>query len=448
MFSWEKFNVTLSVLREHLNQGCSHLKCFIIEHQARSQHVIFNVGFQHFSYAQYGQAFRNKMWNGSGRDVYFGYLKFPADPAAAVGILKGKSNFARWHSAIEPILLSNPHSSRLIIESWAEPRLPPGPNDEQQAIFDEERREWHSANTATCRFIRATLAENVVPFVRQYNSAKLLFFNLVWLYGEDAGIDTQGGPPVPANAPTLNSKRGRTSLLAVLEAKRTVDYLPPVGMTFKFPSPSSSMTTSSKASSSSSDSRDRAIVVESQKKLRQTLAQESAQEQHTSLIRGFERTQISSDPNLETIHEHEEPHPGRRVPSGYAIDFKFDDKGNRPREGISPLTLSDGGSQYEEVSFYVAQPQLLQRDIRTSTDTSIPQDECNLDDLSNEQSTRPKKRQASSDQNSRPSKANIVSILKNAKPGKSKTRDKLPFSFPLRRMDADRDKDTGQIVTN
>lgn len=291
------------------------------------------------------------MWNGSGRDVYFGYLRFPADPAAAVGILKGKSNFGPWHSAIEPILLSNPHSSKLIIGTWAEPRLPPASTEEEQAQFDEERRQWHSANTATCRFIRATLAENVVPFVRQYNTAKPLFFNLVWLYGEDAGIDTQGGPPVPANAPTLNAKRGRTSLLAVLEAKRTLDYLPPVGVTLNLPSPPST-TASSQASSSSCSSGSSSVIVEDQRKSPQTLVPESSQEQHTSLIRNFERTRISSDPNLETIHEHEEPHPGRRVPSGYAIDFKFDrSKDKQPRGSTSPLTLSDRDSQNEEVSF-------------------------------------------------------------------------------------------------
>src|ERR1700742_4913657 len=96
------------------------------------------------------------------RGAFFGNLEFPTDPVAVVGLLKGKSNFQPWHSAIQPILLSNPSSSELILGTWTEPHSPTSCTAEEQATFDQERREWHTANTGTCRFIRATLAENVV----------------------------------------------------------------------------------------------------------------------------------------------------------------------------------------------------------------------------------------------------------------------------------------------
>ncbi len=281
------------------------------------------------------------------RDAYFGNLKFPTDPVAAVGFLNGKSNFAEWHSAIQPVLLSNPYSSELILGSWIEPQNSGSCTAEEQTSFNEERKDWHAANTGTCRFIRETLAANVVPFVRQYKTAKTLFFNLVWLYGEDAGIDTQGGPPAPVNAHSMSARRGRASLLAVLEAKRTLDYLPPVGVTFRLPSPTTptSSHTVSSASSSTNGAGDRL------KSLQPTVSAESASEDESALISDFERTHIS-DSNLQTIHENEEPHPGRRIriSSGYAIGSGQHARDLLSEGSISPFTLSDSTSEDEEVS--------------------------------------------------------------------------------------------------
>lgn len=279
------------------------------------------------------------------RDAYFGNLKFPADPVAAVDSLNGKSNFVEWHSAIQPVLLSNPYSSELILGSWTEPQISGARSAEEQIASDEERRDWHAANTGTCRFIRETLAANVIPFVRHYNTAKTLFFNLVWLYGEDAGIDMQGGPPAPVNAHNMSARKGRASLLAVLEAKRTLDYLPPDGVTFRLSSPTTS--TSNHTVSSPSSSTNGATCRDQLRTLQPTVPSGSTSEHPSALIHDLERTQIS-DFNLQTIHENEEPHPGRRIriSSGHAIG-----SGDLRSQGsISPLTLSDLISEDEEVS--------------------------------------------------------------------------------------------------
>ncbi|ETI27956.1 hypothetical protein G647_00405 [Cladophialophora carrionii CBS 160.54] len=429
------------------------------------------------------------------RAAYFGHLEFPTDPVAVVGVLKGKSNFQTWHSAIQPILLSNASSSELIIGVWTEPRCPTPCTAEQQAAFDEGRRRWHTTNTGTCRFIRATLAENVVPFVRQYNTAKTLFFNLVWLYGEDSGIDTQGGPPVPVNAHTMSTKRGRASLLAVLEAKRTLDYLPPVGVTLTIPSPTTP--TSVCTVSSSSSTTDGAATRDHLKSLPSTLREEPSPEHHLTLIRSFERACISDsnshsnqNPNLETIHEQdheqEEPHPGRRIriSSGHAIGSSLTPgNGHGDKDGsvdmqththtyvhsersISPLTLSDSTSTSDEVSEVVkwlpcfnylpslptsqnANDRNLSRlhleDIGSSSVSKTTTTSCNI------QHSRPKKRQASAElgpedgggegdegegEERRP-KASIVSMFRAVKPGKARKWDKFSLSsFPLRRLDA------------
>lgn len=290
------------------------------------------------------------MSSGHRRDAYFGNLKFPSDPVATVGFLNGKSNFSDWHSAVQSILLSNPYSSELILGKWAEPQPSASCTVEEQTAFNEQRREWHTANTGTCRFIRETLATNVIPFVRQYNNAKTLFFNLVWLYGDDAGIDTQGGPPVPVNAHTMSARRGRASLLAVLEAKRTLDYLPPAGVTFRLPSPTTP--TSFNTVSSTSSSTDGASTRDQLKSLRPTVSPDAMSEHPASLIRDFEGTHIA-DPNLETIHEGEEPHPGRRIriSSGYAIGSSHRGRDLRSEGSISPFALSDPASEYD-VSFH------------------------------------------------------------------------------------------------
>ncbi|KAJ9608302.1 hypothetical protein H2200_007290 [Cladophialophora chaetospira] len=365
------------------------------------------------------------MSSGHRRDTYFGNLKFPADPVASVGFLKGKSNFREWHSAIQSVLLSNPYSSELILGTWTEPQSSSSNTAEEQTLFDEQRREWHTANTGTCRFIRETLATNVIPFVRQYNTAKTLFFNLVWLYGEEAGIDTQGGPPVPVNAHTVNARRGRASLLAVLESKRTLDYLPPAGMTFKLPSPTTP--TSIQTVSSTSSSRDGTSTRDQLKSLQPNVPpSESISEGTASLIRDFERTHIA-DPNLETIHESEEPHPGRRIriSSGYAIGSGHHARDPRSQGSISPFTLSDSASEYDE-------------------------DELHLEDIDIENSddaARLQKRRASSDLEARPQKASIMSILNAVKPGKSNKRDNFQLSFPLRRLNVDQGKGKAKAVT-
>ncbi|KEF57648.1 uncharacterized protein A1O9_05566 [Exophiala aquamarina CBS 119918] len=136
--------------------------------------------------------------------------KFP--PANALYQLVGKSNFQLWLSAIKPYLFSNIESTGLILGGWTEPK--PGPTSRSQPTTPStnersttstsehwDRERWTAANTETCRFIRGTLAINVLPHVRQHHTAKALWHNLLWLYGEQAGIDTQGGPPVTVSGP-------------------------------------------------------------------------------------------------------------------------------------------------------------------------------------------------------------------------------------------------------
>ncbi|EXJ72702.1 uncharacterized protein A1O5_03849 [Cladophialophora psammophila CBS 110553] len=390
------------------------------------------------------------------RHAYFCELKFPA--VETVDILNGKSNFHQWHSQIQPILLSNPFSSDLMLGTWTEPQSPSSWNPKQQASFDEERREWHGANMATCRFIRATLAMNVSPFVRQYTTAKTLFFHLVWLYGEDAGIDSQGGPPVPANAETPNAKKGRASLLAALEAKRAMDYLQPVCATLK-PSASTfpayrTNSSSNEVSSISSSATEAPTSYNKLQKPQTTKTAEPAQvpEQHATLVRLLERSRVSPNPSLETIHERDEPHPGRRVPSGYAIDFDYDlSRGDRDRSGrsISPFSRTDSGSEYDddEVRLLPAEqmtsPSLVLSISRTADSWDQNQDECHLEDIDvAESASRPKKGQVSHpDLELRPAKTSITSILKTVTANKkARKRDRFSFSFPLRRLSTEREK--------
>lgn len=65
---------------------------------------------------------------------------------------------------------------------------------------------------------------NVIPHVRQHNTARGLWHNLLWLYSEEAGIDTQGGPPVPGNDGNMQGAGGgggggRAKLLAAMARK-------------------------------------------------------------------------------------------------------------------------------------------------------------------------------------------------------------------------------------
>ncbi|KIW24632.1 uncharacterized protein PV07_10336 [Cladophialophora immunda] len=372
------------------------------------------------------------------RHAYFCELKFP--DVDTIDVLNGKSNFYQWHSDIQPVLLSNPYSSDLILGSWTEPQYPPSWTVEDQALFDEERREWDAANTATCRFIRATLATNVGPFVRQYTAARTLFFNLVWLYGEEAGIDSQGGPPVPVNAETLNAKKGRAGLLAALEAKRTMDYLPAVSTSLK---PSASIVPGPQTKHSNHEvtffsasrteppaSRDKST------KWQATIASEPTDlpDQNTAIGRPIDRTRITSDPSLETIHEHDEPHPGRRVPSGYAIDFDYSlSRGDQGQWGrsVSPLSPSDSGSEYG--------------------DDDEDQDECHLEDTdvadpAGRSTSRSTKRPAGSpDLEPSAAKAGITSILRTVTANnRARKRDKFTFSFPLRRLNPEKERAKGE----
>ncbi|KAK5063146.1 hypothetical protein LTR84_005222 [Exophiala bonariae] len=145
--------------------------------------------------------------------------RFPA--ASALCQLAGKSNFELWLSAIKPYLFSDPESTGLILGGWTEPKAR---NDSAETAWTRER--WVMANTDTCRFIRGTLAMNVIPHVRQHDTARGLWHNLLWLYGEEAGIDTQGGPPVPVGGENVRGSRrgssggGRAKLLAAMGKKR------------------------------------------------------------------------------------------------------------------------------------------------------------------------------------------------------------------------------------
>ena len=81
-------------------------------------------------------------------------------------VLLGRSNHARWHAALSPILASR--------------SLPP--ND--------------LTNLHLCRFIRATLAMNVLPHVQLHQQAGRLWDKLNELYGVENGIAAVGGPRV------------------------------------------------------------------------------------------------------------------------------------------------------------------------------------------------------------------------------------------------------------
>ncbi len=153
----------------------------------------------------------------------------------------------------------------------------------------------------------------------------------------------------------MSTKKGRASPLAVPDAKRTLDYLSPIGVTYRLPS--STTLTSTKTISPTSSSADGASTRDQLKSLRASLSPGSMSEYPMTLFRGLERTHIA-DPALATIHENEEPHPGRRIriSSGYAIESGHAiGSHHRARDlgsagSISPLTLSDSISDYDEVS--------------------------------------------------------------------------------------------------
>ncbi|KAL2408159.1 hypothetical protein ABEF95_000729 [Exophiala dermatitidis] len=305
-------------------------------------------------------------------------------PADTIDMLLGKSNFHSWRAAVQPVLLTNKYSSSLILGDWVEPQ----PSDfsvradsNERAKFDLARREWHTANTATCRFIRSTLAINVTPFVRQHKNAKALFFNLVWLYGDEAGIDTQGGPPVPVPAAlglldTDMKKRqrhtlqkDRTSLLIALSetggSERMKEYLGGYehSVTAVTASAPPAGTVLSKQSSAATPCTSTTTFLPS------TTYRPDVPAQQDTPTGNNEYENHIPGPALQAIHEEDEneaeseaededrgippspPHPGRRVPSGqtsarFSADWDVAESSWDVQDGdyarsISPLTLSE-----------------------------------------------------------------------------------------------------------
>lgn len=156
--------------------------------------------------------------------------------------LLGKSNFRKWHASIDPILLSNDQARSLILGTWFEPPSPrssdtlsttspqspisvspisPSPTQPYSILhapslshtsFTTHQTLLHAyerANLTMTRFIRGTLGMNVTPFVRQHTSAKGLYEQLIYLYGERAGIDMVGGPAMNIDMNMSVSLRSR-----------------------------------------------------------------------------------------------------------------------------------------------------------------------------------------------------------------------------------------------
>lgn len=278
----------------------------------------------------------------SSRDSMSSIHQFP--PPDALYQLVGKSNFQLWLSAIKPYLFSNIESTGLILAGWTEPKA-----TSKETEWDRER--WLTANTETCRFIRGTLAINVIPHVRQHNTAKSLWHNLLWLYGEESGIDTQGGPPVPGSDNSRNHQgRSRTKLLAALaENGESIDLdldvvapktsspslLPPVIKAFGSASSSKYHGTFLEVPSFEKpeeeyddeeyildDSPQLSVlynppipIVDSATKKTGPIPNDfnngKGNETHTAQVCIHERARVSPAASLETIHE--EAHPGRRV---------------------------------------------------------------------------------------------------------------------------------------
>jgi hypothetical protein len=120
-------------------------------------------------------------------------------------VLLGRSNYTAWYSAIKPLLRLHPLAHALLSGSWTEPRRPvsfptaPAPNTAAFIDFQKHTHAlaaWDHANITTCRFIRGTLAMNVLPFVRRHSEAKALWDTLVGLYGAGNGIAMAGGPVI------------------------------------------------------------------------------------------------------------------------------------------------------------------------------------------------------------------------------------------------------------
>jgi hypothetical protein len=94
---------------------------------------------------------------------------------------------------------SDPRSRALLSGSWTAPRrlVADAATADTTAAADTRAHAlvvWEQANLSLCRFIRATLALNVRPFVRRHAEARTLWDALVRLFGEPAGVAMVGGP--------------------------------------------------------------------------------------------------------------------------------------------------------------------------------------------------------------------------------------------------------------
>lgn len=322
--------------------------------------------------------------------TYLSSMSFP--PIEDVPQLQGKSNFHAWRSVIQPILLTNRNSADLIVGGWTEPPLLaaneyPTVDRDVKDLFERARHDWHAANTGTCRFIRTTLAMNVTPFVRQHETAAALFFNLIWLYGDEAGIDTQGGPSVPCDVKDerLSKQRDRAGLFAALkqgpEARgdRIMGYLGPVNVghpptVTATPNASSSLIISSTGilgsdltatamSSSGSNSSLKGAPIPSilpsgtvlvdGKAYSTPLETTSGEDTDTdpALLTSTQIYERSSPgyahgtTSLHTIFEGtQEPHPGRRV--SFGLGRRRNEIDGHGSGSVSPLTLSDTSSPF------------------------------------------------------------------------------------------------------
>lgn len=142
-----------------------------------------------------------------------------APSSHSIPTLVGKSNFLEWHIAMTDFISCNPSFGDIVFSDancqLSENAFESGENEvhglssnqypapiRPRKGFVQDKAlaidfELDALNLAMCRVIRSSLALNVVPFVRQYTAAKDLWNRLIWLFGEEEGINSQGGPPLP-----------------------------------------------------------------------------------------------------------------------------------------------------------------------------------------------------------------------------------------------------------
>ncbi|KAK5230701.1 hypothetical protein LTR47_007256 [Exophiala xenobiotica] len=153
-----------------------------------------------------------------------------------------------------------------------------------------------------------------------------------------------------------------------------------------------------------------------------------------AVVHIYERTRQSPDPSLDTIHEHEEPHPGRRVSFGHRARSRSCSRSraagsdSEADTSISPLSLSELGVEDDD------------------DDDQSPID----DDVQGHTGQANKYRTSNMNKNqeipynngqsgSSKSKSSIFGRNFGRDQASTKTR-KLSFSFPLRRLHKDKDK--------